>query len=266
MRNYFSPHTIIATLIGALLACSYAVVGTYINRFIAPDLPLIITQNWTDIIITTLFGACIGYLSSLPKSFMIGVLSSALVITLFLYVKGVLNAASTGQAGVLLVARLLVFLPSLIFALPITLFLRWVTDWYVHNYYYALPNQRITVGFIWVGFLIGGIVLGTLNGISQEEEQAVRQINQLILRANAATTPADVPEALMKTGVYPMNPAATYQLTWGSQTSNEVIDGYSAGVKSFVVTAIYSNGIIIQCTPGTTMSQTFCSKLQIPTP
>jgi hypothetical protein len=266
MRNFISPHTIIATLMGALLACSYAVVGTYINRFIAPDLPLAITQNWTDILVTSLVGACIGYLSSLPKSFIVGVLLSAFVITLFLYVKGILSAASTGQAGVLLVARLLVFLPSLIFTLPITLFLRLVTDWYIHNYYYAMPNQRITVVLIWFGLLVGGVILGTLNGISQEEEQALRQMNQLILRANAATTLADVPEALMETGVYPMSPATTYQLTWGSQTSNEVIDGYSAGVKSFVVTASYSNGIIIQCTLGTSISQTFCSKLQIPTP
>lgn len=249
----------LGALVGALMGLGYAWVSNSINAWVmALPIQVNLTAMFNDMLSYGVGGALVGLVTAWPASTWRGVLmGAALTVVLSMGLEAV-QAVSTGAQGVAtLVILVAFFLPAVVFSSPISVALRYVTNWLSEAVLHTAQVrwQPLMLGLVALLVLVG--LAGSLAQYSPQEKDMLNRVNNLVQFAlNNPDQPVSRPLRVIENLRPRLTPA--YTLSARAFTS-EGGGGFSA--QAYVEVSVqFDSGLRLLCVGGESLGEILCTE------
>lgn len=228
-----------AALSGFIAGTTTALVSSFINTWLFPDLPLYL--DWSSIFFVwgmwAVLGGILAGIAAFSSEGWKSILLSAFCMTLTILIFNVLQSSLSPWLNVVVLVGL--SLPFTAMMIPLAFLFFWLARRFVH----AISARGWTRVKIYSVNFIVILVIGTLPGLyakmNARAERGVRIIHRILQDAAQASSPDGFPKSLLKTEGFADHKDQSYTISQSPSAYSTV------GVD---VTAHYADGYTILCT------------------
>lgn len=259
---------VLGSLLGAGLGLSYGLVSQLVNRVVLPGVPLYQPPlgSLGNIVLHSLVGAGLGFLTSRPSSAMVGVLLGSLAAAIAVFVSTLLRIGSLTNVGGAVLTSMIFAIPIAWLTVPIVALLRWTAGRTVE---FSRENAPL-----WVRLrtpLILALIMAVLAGFELLPENARSQLkhaNALVqtgLQASGAEAlPAPLRGPLVRG--FPLNSDRDYTLEWTTYDLDRFIELRPSSTydQHAAVIARFAGDYELVCLYPTSKGQPTCGAYQTP--
>jgi hypothetical protein len=239
---------IFGALFGAWMGGVYALVSGAINGIFLPNIPVAPPEGGLALYLIeyALFGAFLGWISSVPENKGAGMALGGLATAIILVI--IALTRTWGQnifTGTLLYLSC-TFLPLIVLMMPISLLIRTGVD-----AQYVAPDRP----YLWarkyiipIALTLLAVIMGSFSMYSTEQRQAITTVNQLVLQSKQAGSLSALPKPLQDVTGYLENAHGKYTLAWSDRVDT-FFGPRPAGseLSQFLVIARFENGYAFAC-------------------
>ncbi len=256
---------ILGAWLGAVMGAVYGLVSTTINAIILADLPIYVEAGEVVLAIgvSAIGLAIMGFVTTYPTSSLRGVILGALVAAFLLIARAFLGQEGGfyerfGQSYVLL----LFFLPLAGLLLAITIVLRLGVNWLESALREQGRDRLLGMARVWIGAVLLAVIVGSFAQMTAAEQEAVRRVHAMLQQGLARSEP--LPKALESIEEFRSRAVPDYTLDATTTASADMSLPGSTAEEFIVVSARFSNGLLVQCLAGRSLGQLLCSERAAP--
>lgn len=239
---------IFGALFGAWMGGVYAFVSGAINGIVMPNIPVAPPEGGLALYLLeyALFGAFLGWVSSIPENKGLGMALGGLATAVILVIITLTRTWGLSIFGGTLLYVSCTFMPLIVLMMPISLLIRAGVD-----AQYVAPDRP----YLWARkYLIPlvltllAVIMGAFSIYSNEQREAIKTVNQLVLQSRQAGSFSALPKPLQDVTGYLENAHGKYTLAWSDR-----VDTFFGPVPAdselsqFLVIARFENGYAFAC-------------------
>lgn len=242
--------------LGLVMGAVYGLVSTTINAVIMPGLPVRVEAG--EVVLSMLVGAIglalTGFVTAYPHSSLRGILLGALAAAFLLVARAFLGLEGGfyerfGLSYILLIF----FLPLAAMLLAITIVLRVGVNWLENALREQGRSRLLGMVRVWGGAVLLAAIVGSFAQMTAAEQEAVRRVHAMIQQGLARSEP--LPGALESIEEFRSRAAPDYTLDATTMVEGE---------EFIIVTARFSNGLVVECLAGRSLGEFLCSERVAP--
>lgn len=252
----------LGVLLGAGLGLSYGLVAQLVNRVALPGVPLNQPPlGWLgNIVLYSLAGAGLGFISTQPASAALGILFGSLAAAMAVFVSTLLRLGSIINAGSAFITSIVFSVPIAWLIVPLVALLRWVTDRQVETERDQAPlltRLRMPLALVLIMAILAAFELLPANARVQ-----LKHTHTLMQAGLQASTANNLPAPLRGPLVtrFPPNAGQDYTLEWTTYDLDRFIElrPSSNYDQHAAVIARFAGGYSLVCLYPTPRSEPAC--------
>lgn len=247
-RNLKNQYWFFGVGFGAWIGGVYALTSGVINDIFLPNIPLLPPSGglaW-HLIQYILFGAFLGFITSLPDSTGAGLVLGGLSTAGMLVVQALIRTWGQESLGGVIMYMVCIFMPLIVLMMPIAYLIRAGVD--AQRLYSDRPHLWARKYLIPFFLTLVAIALGALSLFPREQRLAIRQVNDFIVAGESAKNESELPEPLKDITGYWENAEGSYALTWSDRVDT-FMGPRPAGAElsQFLVIVRFENDFAFAC-------------------